>query len=183
MRWPHACAQYHRATVNVLSGCGRRTVRAEPAAHDVLAGYPSKSGTTFPWAPPSWSCDAQGPEQQLGVSRLLLESKCDMLLTHDGPEPRRLTSPRHGRRPGSSSSSCMARQPAPSRSSNCPERSAHRNAPSPNAPSASAQGTSQASDVMTFASARESTCAYAGATRYLSPQWTTATSPARRSAA
>ena len=29
--------------------------------------------------------DAQGPEQQLGVSRLLLESKCDMLLTHDGP--------------------------------------------------------------------------------------------------
>ena len=28
--------------------------------------------------------DAQGPEQQLGVSRLLLESKCDMLLTHDG---------------------------------------------------------------------------------------------------
>lgn len=31
--------------------------------------------------------DAQGPEQQLGVSRLLLESKCDMLLTHDGPSP------------------------------------------------------------------------------------------------
>ncbi len=29
--------------------------------------------------------DAQSPEQQLGVSRLLLESKCDMLLTHDGP--------------------------------------------------------------------------------------------------
>ena len=29
--------------------------------------------------------DAQGPEQQLGVSRVLLESKCDMLLTHDGP--------------------------------------------------------------------------------------------------
>jgi len=29
--------------------------------------------------------DAQGAEQQLGVSRLLLESKCDMLLTHDGP--------------------------------------------------------------------------------------------------
>jgi hypothetical protein len=29
--------------------------------------------------------DAEGPEQQLGVSRLLLESKCDMLLTHDGP--------------------------------------------------------------------------------------------------
>ena len=29
--------------------------------------------------------DAQGPEQQLGVSRLLLEFKCDMLLTHDGP--------------------------------------------------------------------------------------------------
>lgn len=29
--------------------------------------------------------DAQGPEQQLGVSRLLLESRCDMLLTHDGP--------------------------------------------------------------------------------------------------
>jgi hypothetical protein len=28
--------------------------------------------------------DAEGPEQQLGVSRLLLESKCDMLLTHDG---------------------------------------------------------------------------------------------------
>jgi hypothetical protein len=28
--------------------------------------------------------DAQSPEQQLGVSRVLLESKCDMLLTHDG---------------------------------------------------------------------------------------------------
>ena len=29
--------------------------------------------------------DAQGAEQQLSVSRLLLESKCDILLTHDGP--------------------------------------------------------------------------------------------------
>lgn len=28
--------------------------------------------------------DAQSPEQQLGVSRVLLEAKCDMLLTHDG---------------------------------------------------------------------------------------------------
>jgi len=28
--------------------------------------------------------DAQSSEQQLGVSRILLESKCDMLLTHDG---------------------------------------------------------------------------------------------------
>lgn len=28
--------------------------------------------------------DAQSPEQQLGISRVLLESKCDMLLTHDG---------------------------------------------------------------------------------------------------
>ena len=31
--------------------------------------------------------DADGPEQQLGLSRLLLESKCDMLLTHDGAQP------------------------------------------------------------------------------------------------
>jgi hypothetical protein len=29
--------------------------------------------------------DAQEPGQQLDVSRLLLESKCDMVLTHDGP--------------------------------------------------------------------------------------------------
>lgn len=28
--------------------------------------------------------DAQSPEQQLGISRVLLESKCDLLLTHDG---------------------------------------------------------------------------------------------------
>jgi hypothetical protein len=28
--------------------------------------------------------DAISPEQQLGVSRVLLESKCDVLLTHDG---------------------------------------------------------------------------------------------------
>ncbi|MFA5898540.1 MAG: hypothetical protein WC829_05445 [Hyphomicrobium sp.] len=28
--------------------------------------------------------DAQSPEQQLGISRVLLEAKCDMLLTHDG---------------------------------------------------------------------------------------------------
>ncbi len=28
--------------------------------------------------------DAQNSEQQLGVSRVLLESKCDLLLTHDG---------------------------------------------------------------------------------------------------
>lgn len=28
--------------------------------------------------------DVQSPEHQLGVSRVLLESKCDMLLTHDG---------------------------------------------------------------------------------------------------
>jgi hypothetical protein len=28
--------------------------------------------------------DAQSPEQQLGLSRVLLEAKCDMLLTHDG---------------------------------------------------------------------------------------------------
>lgn len=28
--------------------------------------------------------DAQSTEQQLGISRVLLESKCDMLLTHDG---------------------------------------------------------------------------------------------------
>jgi hypothetical protein len=27
---------------------------------------------------------AQSPEQQLGASRVLLDSKCDMLLTHDG---------------------------------------------------------------------------------------------------
>lgn len=27
--------------------------------------------------------DAQSPEQQLGASRALLESKCDLLLTHD----------------------------------------------------------------------------------------------------
>ena len=30
--------------------------------------------------------DAQSPEQQLGVSRVLLESKCDLLLTHDGAQ-------------------------------------------------------------------------------------------------
>jgi hypothetical protein len=28
--------------------------------------------------------DAQSSEQQLGISRVLLEAKCDMLLTHDG---------------------------------------------------------------------------------------------------
>lgn len=28
--------------------------------------------------------DAQSPEQQLGISRVLLEAKCDLLLTHDG---------------------------------------------------------------------------------------------------
>lgn len=28
--------------------------------------------------------DAQSSEQQLGISRVLLESKCDLLLTHDG---------------------------------------------------------------------------------------------------
>jgi len=28
--------------------------------------------------------DALSPEQQLGFSRVLLESKCDLLLTHDG---------------------------------------------------------------------------------------------------
>ncbi len=28
--------------------------------------------------------DAHSPEHQLGVSRVLLESKCDLLLTHDG---------------------------------------------------------------------------------------------------
>jgi hypothetical protein len=28
--------------------------------------------------------DVQSPEQQLGISRVLLESKCDLLLTHDG---------------------------------------------------------------------------------------------------
>lgn len=31
--------------------------------------------------------DAQTPEQQLGASRILLESKCDMLVTHDGQHP------------------------------------------------------------------------------------------------
>jgi hypothetical protein len=31
--------------------------------------------------------DAQSPEQQLGISRVLLESKCDLLLTHDGSRP------------------------------------------------------------------------------------------------
>ena len=30
--------------------------------------------------------DAQGPEQQLAVSRVLLESKCELLLTHDGDQ-------------------------------------------------------------------------------------------------
>ena len=30
--------------------------------------------------------DAQSPEQQLGVSRVLLDSKCDLLLTHDGAQ-------------------------------------------------------------------------------------------------
>jgi hypothetical protein len=30
--------------------------------------------------------DAQSPEQQLGASRILLQSKCDMLLTHDGAQ-------------------------------------------------------------------------------------------------
>lgn len=28
--------------------------------------------------------DVQSPEHQLGVSRVLLESKCDLLVTHDG---------------------------------------------------------------------------------------------------
>lgn len=28
--------------------------------------------------------DAQSPEQQLGISRVLLEAKCELLLTHDG---------------------------------------------------------------------------------------------------
>src|SRR5665647_1124550 len=28
--------------------------------------------------------DAQSPEQQLGASRILLQAKCEMLLTHDG---------------------------------------------------------------------------------------------------
>lgn len=31
--------------------------------------------------------DAQSPEHQLGISRVLLESKCDLLLTHDGSRP------------------------------------------------------------------------------------------------
>ncbi len=31
--------------------------------------------------------DAQSTEQQLGISRVLLESKGDMLLTHDGSSP------------------------------------------------------------------------------------------------
>jgi len=31
--------------------------------------------------------DALSPEQQLGFSRVLLESKCDLLLTHDGSGP------------------------------------------------------------------------------------------------
>jgi len=43
------------------------------------------------------------------------------------------------------------RQPAPSRSSNCPDRRAHRNAINPNEPSTSAQGMSQASAVMSLA--------------------------------
>ena len=30
--------------------------------------------------------DAQSPEQRLGVSRVLLESNCEMLLTHDGAD-------------------------------------------------------------------------------------------------
>jgi hypothetical protein len=30
--------------------------------------------------------DAQSPEQQLGISRVLLDSKCDLLLTHDGAQ-------------------------------------------------------------------------------------------------
>ncbi|MEO8420947.1 MAG: hypothetical protein ABI457_07110 [Hyphomicrobium sp.] len=30
--------------------------------------------------------DAQSPEEQLGVSRVLLESNCDLLLTHDGAQ-------------------------------------------------------------------------------------------------
>jgi hypothetical protein len=32
--------------------------------------------------------DAESPEQQLGISRVFLESKCDFLLTHDGGSPR-----------------------------------------------------------------------------------------------
>ena len=30
--------------------------------------------------------DAQSPEEQLGVSRVLLDSNCDLLLTHDGAQ-------------------------------------------------------------------------------------------------
>jgi hypothetical protein len=81
-------ARLHSATgqqANVLSeangddaGTGEPPVTACSRLYQQIKRHLSLGATVL-------IVDAEGPEQQLGMSRLLLQSKCDMLLTHDGP--------------------------------------------------------------------------------------------------
>ena len=83
-----AAARLHSATgqqANILleangAGTADQPVAACSRLHQQIKRHLSLGATVL-------IIDANGPEQQLGLSRLLLESKCDMLLTHDGPSP------------------------------------------------------------------------------------------------
>jgi len=66
---PSRSQEVDSASVLSLMGCGR-------LYQQVAAQLESGASIVV--------VDAQSPEQQLGISRVLLDSKCDMLLTHDG---------------------------------------------------------------------------------------------------